>query len=151
MDPARCFLQPHWSLIAPKRPALPTVSDISWSRTPIDRFLLHRLEQSGLHPAPEADRRILARRVFLDLLGLAPPPAEVEQFVNDKAPDAYEKPVDTLLASHRKPERLPGANRRLTSRDLRERRICPRKNEDMLRPVPVRCSPVRRYPRKIFR
>src|SRR5882724_10598686 len=59
--------QPHWSLIAPKRPALPTVQNRRWVRNPIDYFILARLEQAGLQPAPEADRRTLARRLSLDL------------------------------------------------------------------------------------
>ena len=66
--------QPHWSLIPPKRPALPKVKDASWARNPIDRFVLAKLEQNGLRPAPEADRRTLARRLSLDLTGLPPSP-----------------------------------------------------------------------------
>ncbi len=91
--------EPHWSLIPPTRPAVPTVQDKSWPRNPIDEFILARLEAAGLAPAPEADRRTLARRVSLDLRGLPPDPAEVEAFVNDTAPDAYEKLVDRLLMS----------------------------------------------------
>src|SRR5437763_2926749 len=91
--------QPHWSFIAPKRPALPAVKNTSWVRTPVDRFILAELEKHGLTPAPEADRRTLARRLSLDLIGLPPAPADVEAFVNDRAPDAYEKYVDKLLAS----------------------------------------------------
>jgi hypothetical protein len=93
--------QPHWSFIAPQRPELPVVSDVSWARNPIDRFVLQVLEHNGLRPAAEADRRTLARRVFLDLIGLPPTPGEVEAFVNDKSPGAYEKLVDSLLASPR--------------------------------------------------
>ena len=93
--------QPHWSLIAPKRPEPPAVKDGAWPRTPIDRFVLAKLEAHGLRPAPEADRRTLARRLSLDLIGLPPAPAEVDAFVADPAPDAYEKLVDTLLASPR--------------------------------------------------
>ncbi|MDG3007852.1 DUF1553 domain-containing protein [Paludisphaera mucosa] len=91
--------QPHWSLIAPVRPAPPQVADGSWGRTPIDAFVLAALETKGLKPAPEADRRTLARRLSLDLTGLPPKPAEVEAFVADAAPDAYEKYVDVLLQS----------------------------------------------------
>jgi mono/diheme cytochrome c family protein len=90
--------QPHWSLIVPQRAELPVVKNEAWVRTPIDRFVLAKLEALGLSPAPEADRRILARRVSLDLTGLPPQPAEVEQFVRDPASDAYEKFVDRLLA-----------------------------------------------------
>jgi Protein of unknown function (DUF1553)/Protein of unknown function (DUF1549)/Concanavalin A-like lectin/glucanases superfamily/Planctomycete cytochrome C len=91
--------QSHWSLIAPKRPELPKVKNETWVRNPIDRFILAELEKRGLKPAPEADRRTLARRLSLDLIGLPPIPAEVEAFVNDKSPDAYEKFVDHLMKS----------------------------------------------------
>jgi hypothetical protein len=91
--------QPHWSFIAPKRPPVPQVKNAAWARNPIDAFVLQGLEAQGLTPAPEADRRALARRVSLDLTGLPPAPQDVEAFVNDKAPDAYEKYVDKLLAS----------------------------------------------------
>jgi hypothetical protein len=89
----------HWSLIAPKRPTLPAVNDKGWIRNPIDTFVLERLERAGLKPAAEADRHTLARRVALDLTGLPPSPAEVKAFVDDTAPDAYERYVDRLLAS----------------------------------------------------
>ena len=91
--------QPHWSFIAPKRPAIPVVKNTQWVRNPIDAFILAELEKRGLQPAPEADRRTLARRASLDLIGLPPPPADVETFVNDESPDAYEKYVDRLLQS----------------------------------------------------
>ncbi len=90
--------QPHWSLIVPQRAELPVVKNEAWVRMPIDRFVLAKLEALGLSPAPDADRRIFARRVSLDLTGLPPQPAEVEQFVRDPASDAYEKFVDRLLA-----------------------------------------------------
>lgn len=91
--------EPHWSFIPPERPALPAVTNEGWVRNPIDRFILARLEKEGLAPAPEADRRALARRVSLDLTGLPPDPAVVEAFMHDPHPDAYERLVDTLLAS----------------------------------------------------
>ncbi|HZT82640.1 MAG TPA: DUF1549 domain-containing protein, partial [Gemmataceae bacterium] len=91
--------QPHWSFIAPKRPPLPQVKNEPWVRNPIDRFILAELEKHGLQPAPEADRRTLARRASLDLTGLPPEPALVEAFVNDKRPDAYERYVEKLLDS----------------------------------------------------
>jgi Protein of unknown function (DUF1553)/Protein of unknown function (DUF1549)/Concanavalin A-like lectin/glucanases superfamily/Planctomycete cytochrome C len=91
--------QPHWSLIAPQRPQPPAVKNVGWVRNPIDRFVLAELEKRGLQPAPEADRRTLARRLSLDLTGLPPEPAEVEAFVNDARPDAYERLVDHLLES----------------------------------------------------
>ncbi|HEU0123783.1 MAG TPA: DUF1553 domain-containing protein [Bryobacteraceae bacterium] len=88
----------HWSFAAPKRSGLPAVKDTKWVRTPLDQFLLARLEADGLTPAPEADRRTLARRLSLDITGLPPAPDEVEAFVRDTAPDAYENLVDRLLA-----------------------------------------------------
>jgi hypothetical protein len=91
--------QKHWSLIAPVRPPVPAVKDRGWVRNPIDNFILEKLEAAGLKPAPEADRRTLARRLSLDLTGLPPAPAEVEALVNDPAPGAYERYVDRLLAS----------------------------------------------------
>lgn len=89
----------HWSLIAPTRSALPKVRDRRWVKNPIDNFVLARLEKEGLKPAAEADRRTLARRVSLDLTGLPPAPEEVEAFVKDKSPKAYDKLVDHFLAS----------------------------------------------------
>jgi hypothetical protein len=95
--------QPHWSFITPQRPAVPTfpgdAKAAAWVRNPIDAFVYDRLKQEGLEPAPEADRRTLARRLSLDLTGLPPSPEEVEAFVNDDSPDYYEKYVDRLLAS----------------------------------------------------
>ncbi|MDX1948471.1 MAG: DUF1553 domain-containing protein [Pirellulaceae bacterium] len=91
--------EPHWSLIPPTRPAPPAVKNAAWGRNPIDQFILARLEQAGLTPAPEADRRTLARRLSLDLTGLPPTPEVVEAFVNDTADNAYEKLVDKLLES----------------------------------------------------
>ena len=91
--------EPHWSFIPPVRPALPAVKQEAWIRNPIDQFVLARLEAEGLTPAPEAERRTLARRLALDLTGLPPEPAVVDAFVADPAPDAYERLVDSLLAS----------------------------------------------------
>ena len=98
--------QDHWSFITPKRPALPAVRRPQWVRTPIDRFVLARLEAENLTPAPEADRRTLIRRLSFDLLGLPPTPAEIEAFVQDTRPDAYEKLVERLLESKHHGERL---------------------------------------------
>jgi len=91
----------HWSFIPPVRQTPPPVKDASWVRTPIDQFLLARLETEGLKPNPEADRRTLIRRVTFDLTGLPPTPEEVQAFIDDKSPKAYEKVVDRLLASPR--------------------------------------------------
>ena len=93
--------QPHWSFITPQRPPLPTVKHNAWIRNPIDAFVLAQLEQYGLEPAPEADRRTLARRLSLDLTGLPPEPKLVEAFVQDDSADAYERLVDQLLQSER--------------------------------------------------
>jgi len=91
--------QAHWSFIPPTRPEIPTVQNPSWVKNPIDAFVLARLEKEKLVPAEEADRRTLARRVSLDLTGLPPKPEMVDAFVNDSAPNAYEKLVDQLLDS----------------------------------------------------
>ncbi len=96
----------HWAFIAPQRPALPTVQDAAWVRNPIDNFILARLEKEGLKPASEADKTTLIRRVTLDLTGLPPTSAEVDAFLTDKSPNAYEKVVDRLLASPHYGERF---------------------------------------------
>ncbi|MGV3721531.1 MAG: DUF1549 domain-containing protein, partial [Actinomycetota bacterium] len=96
----------HWAFVPPTRPALPKVKDEKWVRNPIDQFILARLEQEGLKPSPEADRPTLIRRVSLDLTGIPPTPAEVDAFLADASPNAYEKVVDRLLASQRYGERL---------------------------------------------
>lgn len=96
----------HWSFIRPERPAMPTVSDETWSRNPIDRFVMKKLDAAGLKPSVEADRVTLIRRLTLDLTGLPPTPDEVHAFVNDADPNAYEKVVDRLLASPRYGEQM---------------------------------------------
>ncbi|MDX2034233.1 MAG: DUF1549 domain-containing protein [Blastocatellia bacterium] len=98
--------QSHWAFLAPVRPALPAVRDRAWPKNEIDRFVLARLEREGLAPSPEADRATLLRRVSLDLTGLPPTAAEVDAFLADKSPNAYEKVVDRLLASPRYGERM---------------------------------------------
>jgi hypothetical protein len=89
----------HWAFVPPQRPPVPPVKNTRWPRNPIDQFVLARLEAEGLAPSPEADRATLIRRVSLDLVGLPPSPAEVEGFLHDPRPDAYERLVDRLLAS----------------------------------------------------
>ena len=89
--------RPHWAFEAPTRPKLPAKAD-GWAKTPIDDFILARMEKDGLHPALEADKETLIRRVTLDLTGLLPTPAEVQSFVKDSSPQAYERLVDGLLA-----------------------------------------------------
>jgi mono/diheme cytochrome c family protein len=88
----------HWAYVKPGRPSLPKVRS-AWPRSPIDYFVLARLEKEGLQPALEADRATLMRRVSLDLIGLPPSPKEVTAFLADKSADAYEKLVDRLLQS----------------------------------------------------
>ncbi len=89
----------HWAFQPVKRPAVPAVKDRAWVRTPIDAFVLADLERRGLRPAPPADRRTLLRRATFDMLGLPPTPEEVDAFVSDRSPGAWEKVVDRLLAS----------------------------------------------------
>jgi len=89
----------HWSWRPIRRPEPPAVQDGNWPASPIDHFILARLEAEGLRPAPQADRRTLIRRLYFDLLGLPPSPQEVEEFVADKAPRAYERLVERLLKS----------------------------------------------------
>jgi hypothetical protein len=91
--------QAHWSFLAPTRPSVPVVKNKAWVKNPIDAFVLARLEAEGLSPAPEADRRTLARRLSLDLTGLPPSPELVERFVADPSSNAYDKLVDTLMES----------------------------------------------------
>jgi len=95
--------EPFWSFIPPVRPAVPA-SD--WARNPIDNFVYPKLLAEGLKPSPEADKRTLIRRVSLDLTGIPPTPAEVDAFLSDSSPNAYEKVVDRLLASPRYGERM---------------------------------------------
>ncbi|HEV3167428.1 MAG TPA: PSD1 and planctomycete cytochrome C domain-containing protein, partial [Isosphaeraceae bacterium] len=91
--------QSHWAFQPAQRPAPPPVKHSAAVRNPIDAFVVAKIEAEGIEPSPEADRATLIRRLSLDLLGLPPKPEEVEQFLNDKAPDAYERLVDRLLAS----------------------------------------------------
>jgi hypothetical protein len=89
----------HWSFQPVVRPEEPAVKKAGWVRNPVDRFILARLEKDGIVPSPEADRVALIRRLSLDLLGLPPTPEEVDDFVRDGRPDAYEQLVDRLLTS----------------------------------------------------
>jgi len=98
--------QGHWAFTRVERPEVPAVHDAAWCRGPIDHFALARLERAGVSPNPEADRETLARRLALDLTGLPPLPADVDAFVADAAPDAYERYVDKLLASEHFGERM---------------------------------------------
>jgi hypothetical protein len=96
---AGAHYQQHWAFVLPRAVAAPPLTQVSWPRNPIDRFVLARLEKEGLRPSPAADRYTLIRRVSLDLIGLPPTPAEVDAFVADDSANAYEKLVDRLLAS----------------------------------------------------
>lgn len=96
----------HWAYQPPKRAPLPQVRNTSWPRNPIDYFVLARLEAENLRPSPEADRITLLRRLSFDLTGLPPTPAEVEAFLRDRSPNAYERQVDRLLASPHFGERM---------------------------------------------
>ena len=88
-----------WAFKKPVRNPAPAVSDARWTKNPIDAFVKKELDAKGLEPAPQADKRTLIRRVYLDLIGLLPPTEVVDAFVKDDSPDAYSKLVDKLLAS----------------------------------------------------
>ncbi len=98
--------QSHWSFNAPVRPAEPAVKNAVWVRNPVDRFILARLERENLAPSPETDKARLLRRVTFDLTGLPPTLPELDAFLADRSPDAYNKVVDRLLASPRYGERM---------------------------------------------
>jgi hypothetical protein len=95
----------HWAFQPVRHPAPPHVKDGHWPLTPVDRFILARLEEKGLTPSPEADRHTLIRRVTFDLIGLPPTPEEVVAFAADRSPDAFARLVDRLLASPQYGER----------------------------------------------
>src|SRR5262249_28041655 len=89
----------HWAYMKPVRPELPAVARPGWVRSPIDRFVLARLERERLSPAAEAGKATLLRRATLDLTGLPPTPEELDAFLADRSNDAYARVVDRLLAS----------------------------------------------------
>jgi hypothetical protein len=91
----------RWPFEKPVKKALPTVRDSSWILHPLDAFILSRLDREGLKPAPGAHNRTLVRRVYLDLVGVPPTPSEVQRFVDDTDPGAYERLVDRLLSDTR--------------------------------------------------
>ncbi len=95
----------HWAFQRPVPQAPPAVKNPAWVRTPIDAFILHKLEQNQLAPSAPADKRVLMRRAYYDLTGLPPTPEEAAAFLQDAAPDAYERLIDRLLASPRYGER----------------------------------------------
>lgn len=101
--------QAHWAFIPPKKvpvPASPEAAKMGWQQNPLDAFLYHSMLKQGLSPSPRADRSTLIRRVTLDLTGLPPTPEEVDAFLKDNSPDAYEKLVERLLKSPRYGERM---------------------------------------------
>jgi hypothetical protein len=98
--------QEHWSFVPPSIFAPPSVKSSFWVRNPIDNFILSKIEDNGLKPNAQASKETLIRRVSLDLTGLPPTVKEVNDFVNDSRPDAYEKLVDRLLAAPQYGERL---------------------------------------------
>ena len=95
----------HWAWQPLSKPEIPTVKDAAWPKTPIDSFILAKLEEKQLKPNGPADKRTLIRRASLDLIGLPPTPQEVDDFVKDESPGAFAKVVDRLLASPRYGER----------------------------------------------
>ncbi len=98
--------RPHWAFMAPVRPTAPAVQQADWPRNAVDQFVLAKIEAAGLKPSPEADRATLIRRLHADLVGLPPTPEEVDAFVADPRPEAYDVLVDRLLASPHYGERM---------------------------------------------
>jgi len=98
--------KPHWAFVKPVRPPMPVVRLKTWPRNGIDFFILSKLEKKGLKPSPEADRPALIRRLSLDLIGIPPTPAEVDEFVSDHSSNAYESLVDRLMNNPHYGERM---------------------------------------------
>ena len=96
---------PYWAFVSPSRQPPPDVENRAWVRNGVDRFILRRLEDQGLTPAPEANRRVLLRRLYFDLIGLPPSPEEMQSFMRDESAEAYQELVDRLLADPRYGER----------------------------------------------
>ena len=96
----------HWAFVAPKSSSIPAVINKQWVRNPVDAFILNRLEQNNIKPSPQASKEILIRRLTLDLTGLPPTLKEIDDFLLDKSPEAYEKVVDRLLASNAYGEKM---------------------------------------------
>ena len=106
----------HWAFVPPRRPEVPKVKETTWPTNPIDAFVLEKLEETKLAHAVEADRATLLRRLSFDLIGLPPTPEEIDAFLADRSPNAYEKQVDRLLDSpqHGEPGRSIGSTWRVT-------------------------------------
>lgn len=94
-----------WAYTPVRKPAIPRAKDASWAKTEIDRFILARLEERGFRPSPPARKPVLLRRLYFDLVGIAPSPEQIDDFVRDESADAYEHVVDQLLASRQFGER----------------------------------------------
>jgi hypothetical protein len=97
---------PHWAFTTPTRPTPPDVKNPGWVRNPIDQFVLEKLEANSLAPSPEADRTTLIKRLYSDFIGLPPSPAEIDAFVADTHPNAYENLIDRLFNSSHYGERM---------------------------------------------
>lgn len=98
--------KPHWSLVAPTKPVVPSVKNKAWPRNTIDKFILAKQEEKNLKPNPEANKETLIRRLSFDLTGLPPTLSEIDAFLADKSPEAYERVVNRLLSSPHFGERL---------------------------------------------
>ncbi|MES2371174.1 MAG: PSD1 and planctomycete cytochrome C domain-containing protein [Bacteroidota bacterium] len=98
--------EPHWAFVVPRKKPVPEVSNKEWVVNEIDHFILKKMEEKGLEPNEMADKERLAKRAFMDLTGILPTENETNQFVNDKAPAAYEKMIDRLLAQPQFGERM---------------------------------------------
>lgn len=98
--------KPHWSFLKPKKSKLPPISNKTWASNPIDNFVGSKLEEQGIPPSQKAEKEILIRRLSFDLTGLPPSLEQIDDYVNDKSEDAYEKLVDRLLASSAYGERM---------------------------------------------
>jgi hypothetical protein len=94
-----------WPFSKLEAPPVPSVRNRNWVETPVDAFVLSKLEQKGMVPAPPVSRRVLLRRLYFDLIGIPPTPADVDRFENDPRPDAYDREIDKLLADPRYGER----------------------------------------------
>ncbi len=98
--------EPHWAFVAPQKPALPKIKNKDWPKNEIDYFVESKMEEHGLAPNEEADKERLLRRIYLDITGLPPTPSEIEAFLKNEDPKAYEKMIDTLLQRSTYGERM---------------------------------------------
>ncbi len=126
----------HWAFVKPVAPPLPDVKNAAWVSNEIDRFVLAKLEETGLSPNPRADKRTLIRRATFDLIGLPPTPVEVAAFESDPSADAFAKVVDRLLASPRYGERW-GAIGLMWPGIRTQKDTFSKKNGDIPTPIPI--------------